>query len=346
LTFNVGLSRPSTVSEQVAFSDRLLERMKAIPGVQAAATGTPLPLQGHEMTIAFRIDGQSAAGSDRPRADAAIVSPDYFAALGIPLLMGRHFSDGDGAGALPVVVVNQAFARKYFPGQDVIGKHIQPGAGAPPLVMREIVGVVGDAKQSLLGASADPIYYFPYKQLPWRIGTIVLKTTVPPLEVEPAAREALASLDRAASMSQVRTGEGLSAEVMAPARFMTVLMGSFAALALLLTVAGLYGLLSYMVVRRRREIGVRAALGAGRGNVIALVWRRAALLLAIGVVAGSACAFGVGRLLTSLVDGVPSRLPTFVAIACCVTAIAGSVASLVPAGQASSVDPIEALRSE
>ncbi|MFL6280304.1 MAG: FtsX-like permease family protein, partial [Vicinamibacterales bacterium] len=173
-----------------------------------------------------------------------------------------------------------------------------------------------------------------------------LRTTVPPLEVEPAARAALASLDPAASMSQIRTGEGLSAELMAPARFMTVLMGSFAALALLLTVAGLYGLLSYMVVRRRREIGVRAALGAGRGNVIAMVWRRAALLLTMGLVAGSAGAFGVGRLLTSLVDGIPSHLPTFVAIACGVMAIAGSVASLVPAGQASSVNPIEALRSE
>jgi predicted permease len=320
--------------------------MKAIPGVQAAATGTPLPLQGHEMTIAFHIDGQSADGSNRPRADAAIVSPDYFAALGIPMLRGRQFDERDGAGAPPVVVVNQAFARKYFPGQDVIGKRIQPGVGAPPVVMREIVGVVGDAKQSVLGTNADPIYYFPYKQLPWRMGTIVLKTSVPPVEIEPAARETLASLDRAASMSQVRTGEGLSAEVMAPARFMTVLMGGFAALALLLTVAGLYGLLSYMVVRRRREIGVRAALGAGRRNVIAMVWRRAALLLAVGLVAGSAGAFGVGRILTSLVDGVPSRIPVFVAIACCVMAIAGSVAALVPAGQASSVDPIEALRSE
>jgi putative ABC transport system permease protein len=346
LTFNIGLSHPGTVPEQVAFSDRVLERMKAIPGVQAVATGTPLPLQGHEMTIAFRIDGQSDGGSDRPRSDAAIVSPDYFAAMGIPLLMGRCFAGGDGAGAPRVVVVNQAFARKYFPGQNAIGKRIQPGVGAPPLVMREIVGVVGDAKQSLLGANADSIYYFPYKQLPWRIGTIVLRTTVPPLQVEPAARDALASLDRAASMSQVRTGEGLSAELMAPARFMTVLMSSFAALALLLTVTGLYGLLSYMVVRRRREIGVRAALGAARGNVIAMVWRRAALLLTIGVVVGSAGAFGVGRLLTSLVDGVPSRLPTFVAIACCVTVTAGSVAALVPAGQASAVDPIEALRSE
>lgn len=212
--------------------------------------------------------------------------------------------------------------------------------------MREIVGVVGDAKQAVLGTDADPIYYFPYKQLPWRIGTIVLRTAVPPLELAPAAREALASLDRAASMSQIRTGEGLSAAVTAPARLVTVLMSSFAALALLLTVAGLYGVLSYMVARRRREIGVRAALGAGRGEVIAIVWRRAALLVAMGLIVGSAGAFAVGRLLTSLLGGIPVGIPTLVAGACCAIAIASSVAALLPAGQAASVDPIEALRSE
>ena len=158
--------------------------------------------------------------------------------MGIPVLMGRDFGERDDARALPVLMVNQAFARKYFPGRDVIGKRIQPGAGAPPLLMREIVGVVGDARQAVLGTDSDPIYYFPYKQLPWRIGTIVLRTAVPPLELAPAAREVLASLDRAASMSQIRTGEGLSAAVTAPARLVTVLMSSFAALALLLTWPG------------------------------------------------------------------------------------------------------------
>jgi putative ABC transport system permease protein len=347
LTLDIGLPQSQYgVAEQVAFSDRLLERMKAIPGVQAAATGTPLPLQGHEMTIGFDIEERPAGVSDRPRSDVAIVSPGYFTAMGIPVLKGRDFGERDDARALPVLVVNEAFARKYFPGEDVIGKRIQPGVGTPPLLMREIVGVVGDAKQAVLGTDSDPIYYFPYKQLPWRIGTIVLRTAILPQEIAPAAREALTNLDRAASMSQIRTGEGLSAAVTAPARLVTVLMSSFAALALLLTVAGLYGVLSYMVARRRREIGVRAALGAGRGEVIAIVWRRAALLVAIGLIVGSVGAFGVGRVLANLLGSIPAGIAVMVAGACCAIAIASSVATLVPAAQAASVDPIETLRSE
>ena len=175
---------------------------------------------------------------------------------------------------------------------------------------------------------------------------LLLRTAVPPLELAPAAREVLASLDRAASMSQVRTGEGLSAEVTAPARLVTVVMSAFAGLALLLTVAGLYGVLSYMVATRRREIGVRTALGAGRAEVLAIVWRRAALLVAMGLIVGSAGAFGVGRLLTTLVGGMPASIPGVVAGACCAMAIASALAALVPAGQAASVDPLEALRSE
>lgn len=347
LTFDIGLPQSQyAVAEQIALCDRLLERMKAIPGVHAAATGTPLPLQGHEMTIAFDIEERPAGASDRPRSDVAIVSPGYFTAMGIPVLVGRDFGERDDARAVPVLVVNEAFVRKYFPGQDVVGKRIRPGVGAPPILMREIVGVVGDAKQAVLGTDSDAIYYFPYTQLPWRIGTIVLRTAGPPLELAPAAREALASLDPAIAMSQIRTGEGLSAAVTAPARLVTVLMSGFAALALLLTVAGLYGVLSYMVARRRREIGVRAALGAGRGAVIAIVWRRAALLVAIGLIVGSAGAFGVGRVLTNLLGGLPAGIPAVVAGACCAMAIASSLAALVPAGQAASVDPIEALRSE
>jgi hypothetical protein len=298
------------------------------------------------MTIGFDIEERPVGTPDRPRSDVAIVSPGYFAVMEIPVLAGRDFSERDDATALPVVVVNAAFARKYFPGQDVIGKRIQPGAGAPPLLMREIVGVVGDAKQAVLGMDSDPIYYFPYKQLPWRIGSVVLRTAVPPLELAPLAREALAMLDRTASLNQIRTGEGLSDAVTAPARLVTVLMSSFAALALALAVAGLYGVLSYMVARRRHEIGVRAALGAGRGEVIAMVWRRTARLVAAGVIVGSVGAFVVGRLLTSLLGDIAASIPAVVAGACCAMAIASSVAALVPAGQAASVDPIEALRSE
>ena len=350
LTFDIGVpDAQSTAAAQIAFSDRLLERMATVPGVQTAATGTPLPLQGHTMSVAFDIEERPAAVPDRPRSDMAIVTPGYFTAMGVPLLQGRDFSGREDAGTPPVLVVNQAFARRYFPGEDAIGKRIGSGAGGSPgqpPVLREIVGVVGDAKQAVLGDDPDPIYYFPYKQLPWGIGTIVLRTTVPPLEVVPAARAALASLDGQVPMGQIRTGETLSAGVIGLARFLTALMGSFAAIALLLTVIGLYGVLSYMVARRRHEIGVRIALGAGRGQVIGIVWRRAALLVTAGLIIGSAGAFGVGRVLGSVVFGLPVGIPAIVAGACCVIAITSAVAAFAPAARAASVDPIQALRSE
>jgi len=236
LTFDIGLPKAQyDTSREIALSDRLLERLRAIPGVQSAATGRPLPLQGHEMRAAFEIEGRPAAApSDRPRSDLAIVTPGYFGAMGIPLIRGRDFSERDNAEAPPVFVVNQAFARKYVPGEDAIGKRLQSGAGRAR-ILREIVGIVGDAKQAPLGTDSDPIYYFPYKQLPWSIGTIVLRTAVPPLQLESAARAALEDLDRLAPMHQVRTGEQLAAGTLAQMRFLIVLMGSFAAVALFLT---------------------------------------------------------------------------------------------------------------
>ena len=346
LTFDIGLPGDYGAASQIAFSDRLLERMKAIPGVQAAGIGTPLPLQGHEMRVGFDIEERPAARDARPRSDMAIVTPGYFSAMGIPLLKGRDFTDQDAAGGPPVLVVNQAFARKFFPGEDAIGKRIRPGAGRPPQSLREIVGIVADATQSAIGSDADPIYYFPYKQLSWGIGTIVLRTAVPPLEVVPAARAELQSLDRQVPMSRIRTGEDLSAEVIATARFLTALMGGFAAIALVLTVVGLYGVLSYMVARRQREIGVRIALGAGRAAVIGMVWRRSALMVTAGLVLGSAGAVGAGRLLGSALLGVPVGIPLVVAVACAVMALTSSLATYIPAARAASVDPVQALRGE
>jgi predicted permease len=345
LTFDIGLPEGQYgAAGQIAFYDRLIERLRAIPGVRAVGTGRPLPLQGHEMRAAFDIEERRAAIPDRPRSDIAIVTPGYFGAMGIPLLKGRDFSERDAAGALLVLVVNEAFARKYFSGEDVIGKRIQSGAG--PTVMREIVGVVGNAKQAALGMDPDPIYYFPYKQLPWGLGTIVLRTAARPAELESAVRAELAGLDRQAAVHQFQTGEDLSARATAGIQFPMVLMGSFAAIALLLTVTGLYGVLSYTVARRRREIGVRIALGAGRREVFGLVLRDAGLLVMAGLILGSAGALGAGRLLGGTVYGVRPGDPLILACACCIMVITSLAAAYVPALRAASVDPMQALRSE
>lgn len=338
LTFNVGLSG------QADFGDRLLKRLKSIPGVKSAAMGRPLPLQGHELRIAFDISGRPAAPSDRPRSDAAIITPGFFSAMGIPLVRGRDISDRDTASAPSVVVVNQAFARSFFPGEEAIGKRVKTGKG-PGAVVREIAGVVGDAKQAA-GADSDPIFYFPSQQLPWGIDTVVLRTAGPPQQMESAVRAALADVDRQVPIHQIRTGEQLAAGVVAAMQFSIALMGGFAAVALLLTVTGLYGLLSYGVERRRREIGLRIALGAGRGDVLGMVFRQAARLVTTGLVLGLAGAAVGGRLLRLAMLGVEPLDWALLFVACGALVIAGVAAAYIPATRAASVDPMKALRSE
>ncbi len=347
VTFDVGVSAAEySVERQIAFSDRLLERLSAVPGVQAAAAGRPLPLQGHEMRAAFDIDLHPTAPADRPRADFAIVTPGYFETMGIPLIKGRDFTQHDREGSAPVVIVNQAFWRKFFSGQDAMGQRIRAGVGKPSAPFREIIGIVGDAQQAVIGTEPDPIYYFPYKQLPWSIGTIVLRTTIPPMQIESPARAAVASLDPNVPVHHVQTGEELSNLVTQPARFLTVLMTGFAGIAVLLTAAGLYGVLSYMVARRRREIGVRIALGARRTEIVQIVTRRAAALVAVGLTVGSAISVVAVRLVAATMFGIPVGAPVLVASACGVLVLTSVIATLAPAVQAASGDPLQALRSE
>jgi len=349
LTFGIGLSdaRYNTAG-QIAFSDRLRERLRAIPGVKIAAAGFPLPLEGFQMGIGFDIE-ERPEPSGRPVSNMAIVTPGFFSAMGIPILKGRDFTERDDTGATRVLVVNEAFASRFFPGENAIGKRIEPGAmniGEAKTMMHEIVGIVGNAKQEPLAAKADPIYYLPYKQLSWDIGTIELRTAVPPQEIVPAARAVLTGLDKEAPMFQVRTGEERAAEAIAVPRFLTILMSGFAGIALVLTVVGLYGVLSYTVARRQREIGVRIALGAGRGTVLGLVMKDAMRMVVVGLVLGVAGAVGVQRLLESISFGIRPGDPIFVIIACCLMVAASLAAAYIPALRAASVDPMQTLRNE
>jgi putative ABC transport system permease protein len=348
LTFGVGIPPLHHAAEEVAFGDRMIERLRAIPGVRAVATGAPLPLEGEQMTVSFDIEGRSVPPPERPRANIAIVTPGYFGVMGIPLLRGRDFTERDDTSAPRALVVNEAFARKYFPGEEAVGKRILSGAtnGKEGSRMREIVGVVGNARQEALGAEPEPIYYFPYKQLSWFIGTVVMRTEMPPLRVESAARAALGELDRRVPMYHVRTGEEMASAAVAQPRFLMVLMASFAGIALLLTVIGLYGVLSYDVARRRREIGVRIALGAGRGKVLGLVFREAMRLVAAGLVLGIAGAAGAARLLESVAFGMPVDQAAIVAGASGLMILTSIAAAYVPAARAARVDPMQTLRSE
>jgi predicted permease len=350
LTFDFAL--PDTASkapQQIAFCDRLLEGMRTIPGVRAAAMGGPLPLEGDQLSVGFNVEERPAASlSDWPSTNIAIVTPGYFRTIGIPLLQGRDFTEKDDAKAPRVLIVNEAFARKFFPGERAIGKRIEPGAndGQTPQGMREIVGVVGNARQFALDADPAPVYYAPSKQFFWGNGTIVLHTAVPPASLVAAARTALVHLDAHAPMFRVRTGEERAAAAIARPKFQMALMAAFAAVALLLTMSGLYGVLSYSVSRRLREIGVRIALGAGRRAVLGLVLREAMRMVALGLALGLAGATIVRRLVEGIVFGIRPGDPLFLAAACVTMALTSLAAAYVPAARAASVDPMRTLRTE
>jgi predicted permease len=331
----------------VEFVDRLVERLLHTPGVSAAAAAMPLPLMGDQMTISFDIEERRAPPPERPRADVAIVTPGYFHTIGTPLREGRDFDRRDDDTAPPVVIVNQAFADRFFPGARAVGKRIQPGAtGSRGTVMCEIVGVAANARQSALGPRPEPIYYLPFRQMPWGPPSLVVRTTVSPLSLEPALRQAVASLDKEVPIHDLDTFDSLFASSVAAPRFVVLLVSTFAVLALLLTAVGLYGVLAYTVLRRTREIGVRVALGATRGGVVALVLRRVLILVGAGLAVGLAGALAVGSLLARVVSEPALSRPVLLLLTCGVVALTAATAAWLPARRAASIDPMRALRCE
>jgi predicted permease len=349
LTFRFSLPETEySETQQVNFYDRFLERLRSLPGVKSAAGIWPLPLSGDSAEIAFDIEERPTRGRSEPVANMAFATPAYFATAGVPLLDGRTFTDRDSAKAPPVVIINEAFAKKYFPGEDPLGKRIEPGAtvGTGGATMHEIVGVVGNTKLSALRAEPTPIYYLPYQQLPWMPPPVIVRTTVPPRSIESAVRHEIAALDPEVPLYQVRTmGDLLSLGIVAP-RFHALLLGSFAAIAMLLTMVGLYGVMAYSVVRRTREIGVRVALGASQSAVLSMVLKRALTLIVIGLLLGLGGALAANQLLRSMLYGITPLNPVVFFLASLSVAVIGLLAAFIPARRAARVDPMMALRCE
>ena len=335
--------------DTIAFYDRFLDRIRALPGIDSASAILPLPLSGSNMVTDFDIEEHPLPEGQRPGAPVRIIGTDYFKAMGIPLKQGRVFDQTVQLNSPPVVIVNERFAAKFFPGQNVIGKRIQPGFSADngPEKIREIIGVVGNVKHSSLNKEDSPEMYLPRTQLPVRTMSIVVRTGVSdPSSVTSALRKELATIDPAIPLRSVHVFDEYLSRTLARPRFNALLLSMFAASALVLTAIGIYGVLAYSVAQRTNEIGIRIALGAAQSNIFKLVIGQAMTIVGVSVGIGLVGAFAATRLLNSLLFGISAWDPlTFSAIVILISVVA-FFASWLPARRASRVDPIVALRTE
>jgi putative ABC transport system permease protein len=348
LTFSIGLPEVKYKPEQqVEFYRQLKARIEALPGVRSASGVTPLPLGGDRMRVTFETEGRPIAKGELPATEIRTIGLDYFKTMGIPLIKGRGFTERDTKKAPPVIIVNEAFANQFFPGEEILGKHINPGISADDDEpgMREIVGVVGNVKHMKLSAEADPEAYEPHAQLTMDM-TMLVKTETDPNPLINAIQNEIRSMDKDLPAYGIKTLDDYLWASVARPRFITLLLATFAGLALILTAVGLYGVMSYSVTQRTHEIGIRMALGASQNNVLGMVVRRGMGLTAVGVGAGLLSAFLLTKLLETLLFGVSATDPlTFVAISVILVGVALG-ACLVPARRATKVDPMIALRYE
>ena len=350
LTFNVGLSEVKyKYNQQTQFFIDLKNRLEATPGVQSASTIYPLPLSGDRFSISFEIEGRPLPQKDHPSGDFFTTGVGYFRTMGIPVLKGRDFEDRDKHGSTPVIIITETFARQYFPNEDPIGKRVKPGISSiedEDSTMREIIGVVGDVRNRNLATEARAAYYVPHTQVPFSQMVAVIKTNSEPRAFLPVVTKVVSGMDQDIPLFGVKSMEEyLSASVAAP-RFGTTLLTIFAAVALILTIVGLYGVMSYSVAQRTNEIGIRVALGAQSRDVLLMIVKHGSKMILIGLGIGLAAAFAVTRLIASLLFGVTAKDPyTFAAVAV-LLAIVALLACYIPAWRATKVDPMEALRCE
>ena len=351
LSLTLPFSKYDKPEEINQFFNQLHDGVSNLPGVQSAAIAYDHPLQTNWID-SFEIEGRVAAADGRGlSANFNPIGPDYFAAVGAPMIKGRQFTTQDDQDHPGVVIVNEAFVRHYFPNEEPLGRRIRPSP--PPRIWKsdrltsfEIVGVVRDVKSAGLHAESEPTYYLPTTQAPLQDMTLLVRTTTEPTTIVPALRQAVWSIDPNQPISNVNTMEQIVSDSISQSRLNMALMGLFGALATVLAAVGIYGLLSYAVTQRTREMGIRMALGAQVSDVLGLVLKQGMALALIGQAIGLVGAFALTRLLRGLLFGVtPTDITTFVAVVSVLTTIA-LLACYLPARRATKVDPLKALRYE
>ena len=350
LTYVVDLpaSRYPKNAQAETFFRELFDRVRRLPGVQSASGTMPLPLSGDTFRTSLQIEGRPTPKGDTLHVHARMIALDYFRTMSIPLLQGRDFTSADRAGATNVVIINKELADKSFPGLNPIGRRIQPGigdeSGTEP--WREIVGVVGDVKHAGLNRLDTIECYMPQEQIGINTMWGVVRTDLPPASLASAIREQVSAIDKDVPVYDIETMDHYVANSVALPRFDSTLFGIFSALALVLAVVGIYGVMSYGVAQRTSEFGIRMTLGAQRRDVLRLVLLQGLKIAAVGVVIGVVGALAAARLLATLLFGVSPADPLTIVGAVVVLVACSLLACYIPARRAMRVDPMVSLRYE
>jgi putative ABC transport system permease protein len=366
-SFTVSLpQRKYTTEEQrSAFFQRLLENIRALPGVQSVAAASGLPLGNNGWQTSFVVDGRPApARGDTPLMEACTVTPDYFRTMNIPLLHGRYFTDQDNRSFIAgrdfskmnegerlisgsnVIIVDQEFAHRHWPNQDAAGQRIRFGSD-PKAPVLTVVGVVGRVKMESLDDDSNRVQgYFSFAQIPFTAMTVIMKANGDPNQLIALARERVKAVDPDQPIYNIRTMDEIRGESVAPQRLNLMLLSIFAGIAFVLAVVGIYGVMSYAVTQRTHEIGIRMAIGAQPRDVFRMILGQGMLLTVIGLVLGLLGAFGLTRLMATMLFSVkPTDPATFAGVALLLTAVA-LIACYIPGRRATRVDPVDSLRYE
>jgi putative ABC transport system permease protein len=350
LTMKVDLSEVKYPDRErrAAFFDEVIRRVRALPGLQSAAVAGNLPLTYNGDSIMISVEGVPDPPPDqRPDVIFRAIGPGYFGTMGIPIIRGRDFTDQDEGDTKDVVVISEKTAQHFWPGQDPIGKRLKPGLSTSDKPWREVIGIVKDVRQNNLIASPKMQMYFTYRQLKDPApNALVVRTSIEPMSLAASVRNAIWSVDKDQTVADIDTMDHIVAQAVARQRFSMLLLGAFAGVALLLASVGIYGVMSYSVAQRTREIGIRIALGARQADVLRLTVTQGVKLVGAGMMLGLAAAFVLTQVLESLLFGISSTDPiTFVGISIVLFAVA-MLASYIPALRATKVDPIIALHAQ